>query len=106
RKHIRSYTLIVAANVTGTSNNQNQVPKEFSLSQNYPNPFNPSTKIEYGLPVSGHVLISVFDVTGRLIRSLAGKDLQPGFYTENFNADGMSSGVYFYKLEVVNSTGI
>ena len=56
------------------------VPLEYTLHQNYPNPFNPATNIEFTLPVSGHVSLRVFDMTGREVATLIDKDLHPGGY--------------------------
>ncbi|HRE42044.1 MAG TPA: T9SS type A sorting domain-containing protein [Ignavibacteria bacterium] len=77
------------------------VPERFVLSQNYPNPFNPSTKINFELPVSGEVRLVVFDVTGRVISELVNGRLESGYYNYEFSGVGLSSGVYFYRLEAV-----
>jgi len=74
------------------------VPLEYALHQNYPNPFNPATNIEFTLPVSGHVSLKVFDMTGREVATLIDKDLNPGRYEKQFNGSGLASGVYFYRL--------
>ena len=74
------------------------VPSKFSLSQNYPNPFNPETKINYSLPVAGNVSIKIFDIAGKEIMQLVNEKQDAGFYTVRFNASGLSSGTYFYKL--------
>ncbi|MHC1737744.1 MAG: SBBP repeat-containing protein [Ignavibacteriaceae bacterium] len=76
------------------------VPHEYTLSQNYPNPFNPSTKIEYTLPSTGHVLIQVFAVTGQLIKTLVDVPQDAGYYSVDFSPLNISSGMYFYKLSI------
>lgn len=76
------------------------IPKEFSLSQNYPNPFNPSTKIEFALPTSGNVNVKIYDLTGREIKNLMNEFKSPGFYSVQFNASDLASGMYFYRLTV------
>lgn len=76
-------------------------PEDFQLHQNYPNPFNPSTTIRYTLPVASAVKLSIFDVLGREVAILVNEQhRQAGSYVEQWNADGFSSGVYFYRLQV------
>jgi hypothetical protein len=75
-----------------------QIPKEFSLEQNYPNPFNPVTSIQYNLPVSAQVELRVFDALGKEIVTLVDGYRQPGVHKEYFDASGMASGVYYYKI--------
>lgn len=74
------------------------LPSKFSLSQNYPNPFNPETKINYSLPKSNFVILKIFDISGKEIMQLVNEKQDAGFYTVKFNAAGLSSGTYFYKL--------
>ncbi len=74
------------------------VPSVFELSQNFPNPFNPSTMIEYKLPNDGNVSISVYDNSGKEVKSLVNEFKAAGYYSVNFNASSLSSGVYYYKL--------
>ena len=79
------------------------VPKKFDLSQNYPNPFNPVTKINFDLPVDSRVSILIYDVTGREVaRVLNNEFKKAGYYTTEFKAGGLSSGVYFYVLNTEN----
>jgi ligand-binding sensor domain-containing protein len=73
-------------------------PMSFSLGQNYPNPFNPSTKIGFMIHVSGFTTLKVYDVLGREVRTLVNENLQPGSYETTFDATGLASGVYFYRL--------
>lgn len=74
------------------------VPNKFELSQNYPNPFNPATKISYDIPFDSKVAIKIFDVTGKEVASLVNQVQVAGYYTVNFNASSLSSGVYFYQI--------
>jgi len=74
------------------------VPNKFEISQNYPNPFNPSTKINYDIPFDSKVSIKLFDVTGREVASLVNNVQLAGYYTVDFNASALSSGVYFYQI--------
>jgi hypothetical protein len=75
------------------------VVKEYSLEQNYPNPFNPETVIKYSIPNSGRVVIKIFNVLGKELKTLVNEIKEAGSYEITFNAEDLSSGVYFYKLE-------
>ncbi len=70
----------------------------FALNQNYPNPFNPSTNISFVLDRDGFVSLNVYDVAGRVVATILNKSMTAGSYDIGFNASGLSSGVYFYKL--------
>ncbi len=93
----------------GQSTNVGGVPKQLSLHQNVPNPFNPSTTIFYDLPAAGRVTITVYDVHGRLVRSLL--DRQDAAGTRSVAWDGrdnagqrVASGTYFYRLQTGGRT--
>ncbi|MBV6420786.1 MAG: hypothetical protein DAHOPDDO_02048 [Ignavibacteriaceae bacterium] len=75
-------------------------PFSYGLEQNYPNPFNPSTTIEFSVPQNGFVTIKVFNVLGKEIATLINEQVMAGKHKIDFNATGLSSGVYFYKLLV------
>ena len=77
-------------------------PKAFILEQNYPNPFNPSTEIQYQVSTSDVVKLKVFDVLGQEVATLVDKEHTPGTYKASWDARGLSSGTYFYRLEVGN----
>jgi hypothetical protein len=74
------------------------VPVEYTLAQNYPNPFNPSTKVEFSLPRSSYVTLKVFNLLGEEVAALAGQNFTAGSYRVDWNAKGVASGVYFYRL--------
>jgi hypothetical protein len=74
------------------------IPADYSLSQNYPNPFNPVTNINFAIPSSGIVKLSVFDMTGREVAVLANGHFSAGTYGVDFDASSLSSGVYFYRI--------
>ena len=76
-----------------------QIVNEYELFQNYPNPFNPNTKINFALPKQGLVTLKIYDITGREINTLVNEVKQAGYYTVDFNASHLSSGVYFYKIQ-------
>ena len=80
------------------------VPNSFSLSQNYPNPFNPSTTINYEIPFDGLVKLTVFDNLGREVKTIVNGNVNAGYYKAEFNASGLPSGVYFYRLNAVSGT--
>lgn len=74
-------------------------PKEFNLEQNYPNPFNPLTKIRYEVPVKSKISLKVFDILGKEILTLVDQIQDAGYYEIDFNASGLSSGIYLCRLE-------
>jgi hypothetical protein len=73
-------------------------PQTFELKQNYPNPFNPTTTISYVITVDSDVELTVYDINGRKIQTLVNEHQDAGTYTLNFDASGLASGVYLYKL--------
>lgn len=81
---------------------QLEAPDAFALMGNYPNPFNPQTTIPYAVPTESRVQIAVYDLNGRLIRTLVDGMHQPGRYTVNFQAEGLSSGTYLYTMRAAN----
>jgi len=79
------------------------VPVVFELSQNYPNPFNPVTKISFAVPVETNVELSVYNVLGQKVRTLANETKKPGYYSvvwdgKDSKGESLPSGVYFYKM--------
>ncbi len=75
-------------------------PDKFSLTQNYPNPFNPSTKISYSIPTEGKVSLSIFDMTGKEVKSLVNSVQTAGYYSVSFDGSNLASGVYYYRVTV------
>ncbi len=73
-------------------------PEEFVLIQNYPNPFNPSTTIRYGLPAKARVVLFVYNTLGQIVSRLVDEEQEAAYHEVQFDATGLSSGVYFYKL--------
>ena len=84
----------------------NVIPDSYSLNQNYPNPFNPTTKINFAIPKQGFVTMKVYDVLGRVVKNLVNEVKEAGLYSVDFNASELSSGVYFYKMEVNGFTDV
>ena len=85
-----SYSAVEAAEVA--------IPKDFAVSQNYPNPFNPSTKIDYQVPVDAKVIMDVYNIAGQKVVELVNQEQSAGYYTVDFGATKLSSGVYIYRL--------
>ncbi|MGB3019003.1 MAG: T9SS type A sorting domain-containing protein, partial [Ignavibacteria bacterium] len=83
------------ANISTNSN-----PLSFDLLQNYPNPFNPRTIINYELRIRNFVMLKVYDITGREVATLVNDIMPAGKHAVEFNANGLSSGIYFYSLNV------
>lgn len=96
----KSYIDLPLVNATNevTDNNENNSPYSFSLSQNYPNPFNPVTMINYSIPQKGLVTVKVFDVTGKLVKTLVNETMEAGSNSILFDASSLASGVYFYNI--------
>ncbi|GEM_PF-1388042 len=74
------------------------LPKQFALDQNYPNPFNPASNFGFRISDFGFVSLKVFDALGREVATLVNEVKEPGEYTVTWNAEGVPSGVYFYRL--------
>lgn len=96
--NIRSIPYSFIAGDTTVSVNENINPNSFYLSQNYPNPFNPITTINFSIPNSSIVSLTIYDALGKEIIKLIDKELIPGNYSVNWDASKYSSGVYYYKL--------
>jgi subtilisin family serine protease len=75
-----------------------ELPRSYSLHNAYPNPFNPATTIEYDIAKYSHVKLNIYDSRGRIVGVLVDKNENAGSYKVIFNASGLSSGIYFYKL--------
>jgi Secretion system C-terminal sorting domain len=86
-----------------TSDVEVGVPSVYNLSQNYPNPFNPSTKVDYDLPYDGKVSIILYDISGREVANLVNDVKTAGYYTLQFNASNLASGLYFYRITAQGS---
>lgn len=84
---------------TATSARDTELPLRVQLFQNYPNPFNPSTTIRYCLPQKAQVVLRVFNALGQQVASLQNGEQQAGYHVVKFDAAGMPSGVYLYRME-------
>lgn len=100
------YGRINTSVIVGVKDKEDHAPFKFELAQNYPNPFNPTTTIEYTIPEVGDeylrpqqsIKLIVYDILGREVATLVNQNLLPGNYEVDFNAEKLSSGIYFYKL--------
>lgn len=86
--------------------NTSEVPEEFSLRQNYPNPFNPATVIEFDIPEETAVTIVIYDILGNKVSEPVNSTMNPGTYKLTFDASGLASGIYFYRLTAGSFTAI
>jgi len=87
--------------VTAVASEQlDEIPATFLLAQNYPNPFNSSTTIEFSIPKSGNVTLKVYNARGEKVASLVSEPLAAARYKYDWEANGLASGVYLYRLQM------
>jgi hypothetical protein len=86
----------------GIEGQDDLVPTKYQLDQNFPNPFNPSTIINYELPITNYVELSVFNILGQKVEILVSEEQKTGFYQVEWDARGYSSGIYYYRLQAGN----
>jgi len=86
--------------ITAVEENENAIPAAFYLSQNFPNPFNPSTTVRFSLKEPCRVVLKVYDIQGREVSTLADGKYAAGGHAVKFDASGLESGVYFYRIRV------
>ena len=90
--------------VDNVENHQSTIiPDQFTLNQNYPNPFNPKTIINYELPITNDVELSIYNLLGQKVAVLVSERQSAGRYQVEWNASELSSGIYFYRLESGNA---
>ncbi|MCF6270803.1 MAG: T9SS type A sorting domain-containing protein [Melioribacteraceae bacterium] len=90
--------------VVGVEEISSEIPKEYALGQNYPNPFNPTTLINFSLPESGLVTLKVFNILGQEVAELVNDVKAAGSYKVSFDASGLTTGLYVYKIQANNYT--
>jgi photosystem II stability/assembly factor-like uncharacterized protein len=95
---LKTYT----GGMVGINNISTSIPDKYFLYQNYPNPFNPSTTIKFDIIKISDIRLYIYDVTGKQIAELVNEKLNPGTYEYSWNAEELSSGIYFYRLEAYN----
>jgi hypothetical protein len=84
--------------ITSVGRVSTDLPTHFSLDQNYPNPFNPSTTIAFGIPKASFVSLKAYNLLGQPVATLVNERLEAGSYKVPFDATGLPSGVYVYRL--------
>lgn len=82
-----------------SSVDEENIPDRFQLFDNYPNPFNPSTTFSFNLPSRTFVTLKIFDVIGREVAMVVSDELPAGNHAWQWNAQGLTSGVYFYRIQ-------
>ncbi len=84
---------------TDISDYTSNLPDNYELNQNYPNPFNPTTIINFSIPKNEFVSLKVYDILGNEVKVLVNEEKSPGYYETLLNATGLSSGIYFYRIQ-------
>ncbi|MCL6100551.1 MAG: T9SS type A sorting domain-containing protein [Bacteroidetes bacterium] len=98
------YVYIPVIDKTTGVNLTKSITRDYHLSQNYPNPFNPTTTISYQLSAFSRVKLKVYNMLGREVATLVNEEKAPGNYEVKFDGSNLSSGVYFYRMQVGNFT--
>jgi hypothetical protein len=96
---------ITAVTAPQAVKDNNLVPLKFNLKQNFPNPFNPETRIGYTIPDESNVKVIVYNAVGVEVKEIMNARQSAGSYVVNFNGSRLSSGVYYYSIEVNNING-
>jgi len=98
---------VVGADTFGTvvsvKKDKENFPKQKALLQNYPNPFNPTTDFRFQISHFGFVSLKVYDIFGRELATLVSKNLEAGNYEQSWNARNFSSGIYYYRINVIRN---
>lgn len=103
-------SIAISQQTVGIENISTEIPAAYSLYQNYPNPFNPSTNIKFSIRQTENRIqktvakLIVYDITGKEVAVLLNEALQRGTYEVTFDGSGLTSGVYFYKLQAGDYT--
>jgi hypothetical protein len=103
RDSIESYLATKYGLTTGIVEREGgSLPEKYVLEQNYPNPFNPTTVVSFQLPEASNVRLVVYDILGREVSVLVNERKAAGSYSVSFDAQGMASGMYLYRLQAGN----
>jgi hypothetical protein len=103
--NIKTTVNLTASTLSVTVKDPLNITNEFRLMQNFPNPFNPSTSIEYRVGSTKYVTFKIYDVLGNEVATLVNEEKPAGSYEVNWNAEGLSSGIYFYQLKAMPNGG-
>ncbi len=95
---------IIVTDPTLISNPSNRIPAQFKLYNNYPNPFNPITNIEFSIPKPEFVSLKVYNILGEEVAMLISEQLGAGDYKHDWDATGLASGIYLYKIQAGDFT--
>ena len=79
-----------------------EIPNDFELGQAYPNPFNPRTNIRYSIPVNAELIMSIYDLQGRLVTNLVNGMVNAGYHEVVWDGSQSSSGLYFIRMNAYN----
>ena len=90
--------------IVSVTDEDDSLPRQFTLSQNYPNPFNPVTSINYTLTKAGIVNLSIYNIRGERVATIVNEFQMPGIYLTNWNAENSASGIYFYQLQISSAS--
>ena len=93
-----SCSFAINVTITGIDDNKEQLPESINLYQNYPNPFNPTTTIEFAIPKTERYSLGIYNTLGELVKEISDREYEAGYHKETFNASGLSSGMYIYRL--------
>ena len=97
-----NFVQVIKSTITALEDQHNIKPEEFQLLGNFPNPFNPQTTIKYNLPKSADIELTIFDISGRILKTYSLKNQKPGLQQFQFDGSDLSSGIYFYRLNADN----
>ena len=95
---------VIGSRITDVPKNNGELPTNYVLSQNYPNPFNPTTRIDFSIPQRGQVILKVYDLLGREVAVIVNGMFEAGNHEVEFNANKLTSGIYFYTIKTNNFT--
>ncbi|MCB9259837.1 MAG: T9SS type A sorting domain-containing protein [Ignavibacteriales bacterium] len=104
--NLENYLNYTAGEITSVSDFSKSSINKFKLYQNYPNPFNPTTEIRFNVPYRTNVQIVIYDILGRKILELLNEEKSAGVHSVNFNGMNLSSGVYFYQINILDQSTI